>query len=628
MKVIGIDLGTTYSSVGCLTGHGVQLVPDYGLIGVPSIVAFQNGEWQVGKRAQDYAWKYPKTTIYDLKRMFGYKYDHPTIQEFIRTWPFDVERGLKGEILIRIQEGAEVKLYRPCELSAKILEKLKKMAEGKLGEPVTEAVITVPANFNDRQREETKEAAKLAGLKILRLMNEPCAGAITYAYERPPTQEQNVMVFDLGGGTLDVSLLTIEGTRLSVQAVAGDIHLGGRDFDDRMMHLCLKRLDRTGSITIDSLEPKKLHQLRANAEEVKCELSDALRAIVCLDGFMSGQDLDFEITRDEFEDACQKSPSLYDRMLRIIDEVLFFSGKTVADVHKVILIGGGSKIPKVRRMIGDYMGKQPFGGTSPLEAVAKGATVFAGTLIKGCDIPDIREIECRDICPLALGTDLVGGRMGQVIPRGAQLPATGTCGRVTVEHNQTSMSIEVYEGPWKMVHRNRCLGSFTVDGLPPDEANQAKVNLTFKVDCDGVLTVAASAVAGGRTTGLTVAKTAHLFTNAKVSRTLQEYEAEKAMDAREFDEVERKTIIETLAKNFRVFLEQESCRDKRFDEYVPESERTRLLSLVNGMLPSALGRIPSRGEIRRIRKELQNGVSEYMKNCRNGIPVWLQRKVA
>jgi molecular chaperone DnaK (HSP70) len=444
-------------------------------------------------------------------------------------------------------------------------------------------------------------------------------------HDGPPSQEQNVIVFNVGDRTVDVSLLTIEGTRLSVQAVAGDIHLGGRDFDDRMMRLCLRKFERTGTITIDSLEPKKLHQLRAKAEEAKCELSDALRAFVCLEDFISGQDLDLEITRAEFEEENHEHPNLYEKMLRTVDEVLFFSGKKAADVHKIILIGGGSKMLKVRQTIGDYMGKHPFSGTSPLEAVAKGATVFAGTLVEGCAIPDIRDIECREICPLALGDGVSGRRMGVIIPRGTKLPVTRSIRRFTTRHNQTSMKIEVYEGPWKMVRRNRCLGSLHVTGLPPADAYEAEVNVTFAVDLDGVLTATASAVAGGCTTTLRVEKTSHLFADAKVSRTLAEYETEQAVDAQECDEAERKTRVIALAANFRTFLEQEPARNRRFEEYVRASEQARLLSLVDGLLPTALGRTPSREEIDRIRMELQDGVRRYMALYRDGIPEWLRR---
>jgi L1 cell adhesion molecule like protein len=625
MRVIGIDLGTTYSSVGCMTNAGPQLIEDGNFVGVPSILAFRNreskrgnGEWVVGRLAQECSWKDAKKKtkpIYDLKRMFGYSYDHPRIQEFIRTWPFEVERGPNGEILIRVEEGDEVKPYRPYELSAKILEKLKRMAEGRLGGSITDAVITVPASFNDGQREETKKAAKLAGLNVLRLLNEPCAGAIAYAYELGADRKETVIVFDLGGGTLDVALLTIERSRLTVLAVDGDIHLGGRDFDDRLMRLCLRRCGEFEHVRMESLDPEKLDQLRAKVEEAKCELSDAKFTTITF------EDTDIEIERDEFEQECEEPPNLYDRMLRIIDRVLFVAGTRVADVDNVILIGGGSKMPKVRRIISDYMGKGVIEGTEPLEAVAKGATVFGVNLIEGRDIPDI---QCEDICPLDLGICIEGGLMSVIIGRGEKLPVLEKKDTFyTTFHNQPMMTLDVYEGPWKMVKRNQLLGSLTVEGLPQAEAHETRVIVTFNVDCDGVLTVTARAEAGGESKVLTVEKKSHLFSAAKVSQTLEEYEREQTIDAMEFDETKRTVEAQTLARNFRDFLEQEPVRNWKFNAYVSTSEQKWLLNLVEEILPSALGRVPSVKEIEGVRKELQECVYRYMNRCRRGIPEWL-----
>jgi molecular chaperone DnaK (HSP70) len=540
MYVLGIDFGTTYSSVWTFTEKGdPQLISDDGRIGVPSVVAYQFGEWIVGSVAVERAGRFPKTTIYDLKRFLGCSYDMRAIQEAIRRLPFPVFPGPNGEILIEIEETTGFRQYHPWELVAKIFAKLKRMAEAVLG-PVTKAVISVPANFTRPQREDTTKAANLAGLTVLQLVNEPSAGAIAYQWKKQSEQQKTVLVFDLGGGTLDVTILTVQRTTFTVEASFGDSHFGGRDFDVKLMELCLERFDPSGSLTLQALphtNPKAYHTLRERCEQAKCRLSEANRQLVSVDDFLPGRHMDIIVTRAEFEAKCQ---DLFARILPPVEEVMRNADKTARDIDEVILIGGSSKIPEVRRILATYFGKKPFSGVSPLAAVATGATIFAGLLkTNQCGIPTIKELPFRDICPLPLGIRGLGDRMLCIIPANTAFPVERSiqCG---TEANQTSIKFEIFEGPWLMTRRNRCLGSFTLSEIPAAEAGKEFVRISFKVDCDGVLIASARVLSNGTTARLTVTTTAHLFSRQRVLRIIAERDAHKASDEREYEEAGRR----------------------------------------------------------------------------------------
>jgi molecular chaperone DnaK (HSP70) len=406
-----------------------------------------------------------------------------------------------------------------------------------------------------------------------------------------------------------------------VQAVSGDPHLGGRDFGERLMEFCLEKFGLSGSLELVALDPRKKHILKTCCEEAKCGLSDSQRADVFIENFHGGRDLDVRITRTDFEAKCQ---DLFDRILGPIEEVLEYADKKVQDIDDIILIGGTSSIPRVKQILTQFFEREPFPRVNPLEAVAKGATMFAIACTGGQDLPDIRDIECYDICTLPLGTDIVGDRMWVMIERGRRLPAESETSYSAAVHNQTSLTFDVYEGPWKMNKRNRKLGSFTVTGIPAAEAGEEPVQVKFNLDRDGILNVTGRVVSRGTTSTLTVTKTAHLFSTQRVKRTLEQREAEKIIDAREYDEAMRSTTIENLAENFRIFLEQELKKNNEFNDYVPFTQRERLQRIVDDLLPSKLRRIPTMDQINTARIELQNGVRRYLTLKRNGIPSWLK----
>jgi L1 cell adhesion molecule like protein len=624
MTVIGIDLGTTYSSVGRPRLDGVELIPDGDRVGIPSVVAFQDGEWQVGRIAVSRAARYPRTTFFDTKRMLGCSLTMPAIQEAMALWPFPVVSGPDGEILLEVAEGTKRTQYHPWQISAKILEKLKKMAEERLGQAVRDAVISVPAHFSDAQREETRKAAREAGLNPLRLVNEPAVGAIAYGFETRPPELKTVLVFDFGGGTLDISVLTIQGKCYTVLAVDGDSHLGGRNIDARLIDFCLKEFGKGGRSTFDPKDPanaRKLSQLKARCEDAKIELSDSLRAEVFIEDFHAGRDLDVRIGRADLERKCE---DLFDRLVDPIEGALANCDKMVEEIDDIILLGGSSLIPRVKEILTRFFGKTPYPGINPLEAVARGATIMAVASVSGGEFPDFQSVTCQDICPLALGVKIEGERMSVIIRAGAKLPVPPQSGTFyTVRHNQTSIAFNVYEGPWLMVRRNRKLGSFTVDGIPPAEAEEEQVKVQITVERDGVLHATARVVSGTKETTLVVQKTGSLFSAGRVKRTVAEREAEKEADIREYDEATRKTTIEGMAINFRQFMEQELSKGAVFARYLPLSERQRLQSLIDQLLPATLGRIPTNEQIEAVRVHLRNGIRKYVTLKKNGMPAWL-----
>jgi L1 cell adhesion molecule like protein len=451
-------------------------------------------------------------------------------------------------------------------------------------------------------------------------VNEPTAGAIAYGFESQIEEQKTVLVFDFGGGTLDVSLLAMEGTSYTVRAVSGDTHLGGRDIDELVVRFCLTRFDPSGEMTIESLSPRKRHCLRAACEEAKCDLSGSTRANVFLENFHADGDLDVTITRDELEEMCSQ---LFDRILQPVEEVLERGETTKTEIDEVIMIGGSSMIPAVRGLIERFFDKSLFQRVSPLEAVTKGATIMASK-IKGSDeIPEIAQLDVCEICPVSLGVEDTAHRMWVVIPAGSRLPAMASTTLVPSVHNQTSLRLSLYEGPWHMSKRNQALGSFEASGIPPAEAQEEVMKVTFALDLDGILTATAVVVSNGATTSLTVMKTGRLKETGKVKRTAEERESEKAIDQQEYGEAWRQVCLENLAKNLGTFFNEEPSKNPEFDQLVSHEMQTELLELVRGAMSAGTGQIPSAEMVTKVFDQVQETLRTYMTDHRKGIPAWL-----
>ena len=423
-NAIGIDLGTTYSCVAVWMNGKVEIIPnDMGERTTPSYVAFTEDERLVGDAAKNQITKNPANTIFDAKRLIGRKFEDHLVQEDMKLWPFKVvkeENGDRPQICVNYQK--QTKKFFAEEISAMVLQKMKKIAEEYLGGKCDDAIITVPAYFNDSQRQATKDAGKISGLNVLRIINEPTAAAIAYGLDKNFKTERNVLIFDLGGGTFDVSVLTLEEGLFEVRATNGHTHLGGEDFDNRLVEYCAGEFRRKNNIDLKE-NPKALRRVRASCEKAKRTLSASTQATIDIDALIDGKDFTLVITRAKFEELCM---DLFKKCIPPLDNVLKDSKLSKSDIHDVVLVGGSTRIPKIISMVQEYFnGKEPNRSINPDEAVAYGAAVQAA-VINNCQDEEIKNIVLLDVTPLSLGIETVGGVMTVLIPRNQTIPCKKT----------------------------------------------------------------------------------------------------------------------------------------------------------------------------------------------------------
>jgi molecular chaperone DnaK (HSP70) len=618
--VIGIDLGTTFSSVGYWVRGHPEIISDGDLRSIPSVASYCAGEWIAGVGAQEMALQLPKQTISDTKRMLACCYNMSAIQQLKGKWSFDIVEGSSGEILIAVDEDGQKKRYHPYEISGKILSHLKEMAQDRLGVPPQKAVITVPAYFNDAQREETKKAAKCAGLEVLRLVNEPTAAAVAYAFERRPEGRCKILVVDFGGGTLDVSLMQVDGMKFQVLAVDGDNHLGGRDFDALLFDYCLAQCKKAKpQLTQQSQNDTRFVQsITEKALYIKIQLShrSMVSAVV---PFSDLSTLEIQVRRDEFDKMCEP---LFQRMLEPVKGVLWNAGLDRSAITDVLLIGGSSKIPKVKEILRNFFGKAPFTGVDALTAVALGATIMA-TKLSNFDVQDIRQLEFHDCVGLAVGVGCEGDIMDVIIPQGLPLPQEGIRRYPVSTHGQTGMLLKIVEGPWLIASKNRELGTLTVMNIPPGRVGEEFVELIVKLEDDGVLTAKANVVGGkGPAVPLRVEKTGHLLTGAQVRILIAQMEAEEKKDREQVAQARRAVAINSLIKNVRLFMESETKTTPAFRIQVPVSVQERLNARLGRWSQEKLGRVVTSREFVTAQNEAVEVLRSYFKDS---IPGWLDQ---